>query len=536
MLQSTEIRPGPWTRAKNFSSNLLAFHADAVAVVLVLVGFVLRVVEASQTYLNPDEGMFFGMSLPAGFLDTLQASRGTHHPPLLVFILHYIGKVSQTELALRTVPIIAGSLFPWVIYRWFGSVWNKLAALLALTILTFSPNLISLSAQARGYTLALLLLAISLSLLDRAIRERSVSRMTAFSAVLCVATFVEYFVAFFIGAAGVYFLVCVFRRQVPRKMLLAWVAGQVAILGAYVFHYVTHIRTMMTSEFSMEALHGWLCGAFPRPGENLLLFFVRGSVKQVAYLCSSIPIGGAVMFVAVLAGIGLLWSSLDREHQAHSRPLAVFFLAAFLLAFAGSVAQIHPYGRSRHTVFLAMFIAPALGVVLDRLLRARAWSVLPAILVMTPLWHAIAVGDQNNIPWSRHRLKDMRAGVEFMYKTIPSGATVLLDMNDKMTVDYYLGPGGYWLGTNHRKPFHLIGFLWAGLIPADLPKYLAEVRKTHNLDSAEPIWVLDTGWDISQPRAQNVRAFGGALVVYWFVSHPRQIVAGATSADSRTAR
>ncbi len=87
-----------WGRFRKGADLVLTLHADAVVIVFIVIGFGLCLLEASQTWLNPDEARYFWMSSQDTLLESWHASHNTHHPPLLVIVLYYIGKVSQTHL------------------------------------------------------------------------------------------------------------------------------------------------------------------------------------------------------------------------------------------------------------------------------------------------------------------------------------------------------------------------------------------------------------------------------------------------------
>ena len=87
----------------------------------------------------------------------------------------------HSEVLLRLVPAICGSLFPWVVMLWMQEIVGNAAALSAQLLLTFSPALIGLSAEVRAYTLAFLLFAIALLLLENSLVRGSKFSMIWFT-------------------------------------------------------------------------------------------------------------------------------------------------------------------------------------------------------------------------------------------------------------------------------------------------------------------------------------------------------------------
>lgn len=438
------------TNLRQRLGTLLTSHMDVVALLVLTFGFVLRLVQGSQTYLNPDEASYFWMSLPSEFFDLYRSALDTHHPALLIILLHYIRKISDTEVALRMIPIAAGAVFPLFVYLWLGRTWNKLAGLFALTILALAPHIISLSAQVRAYTLVLLFMSASLYFLDRAIDEESILWMALSAGLLYLGTFSEYSFVFFAGSIAIYFLLRVHGQKVSRELIVAWVITQAGVLALYGFHYLTHVRELMGHPSAQSNMEGWLRGAFPWPGDNLLVYAVRGAAKQFAYVFASIP-GGIVMACLFLFGLIVLWQGRSSEERKRTRAILALFVMPFLFACAGGLVRIHPYGRSRHTVFLAIFIAAGVAVALERLVRSRKWTVLPAMFVLIPFWHLTVVQDQNNIRKERHQREMMLTGIEYVRRTIPHGSLIFADGETRSILNYYLGPGNT-SRAPHREP------------------------------------------------------------------------------------
>jgi hypothetical protein len=148
------------------------------------------------------------------------------HPPLLAFSLHEVLRINSSELAVSRVSVLTGSIFPWFAYRWLATVRNSGAGFAALLILTFSPNLVSLSAQARGYTLALFFTALSLLLIELAFETQSALRLVLFALCLYLAILSEYSTAWFVGAAGIYVLTRGVESRVSRRFWLVWGLSQ----------------------------------------------------------------------------------------------------------------------------------------------------------------------------------------------------------------------------------------------------------------------------------------------------------------------
>ena len=280
---------------------------EIVPVLVVLAALVMRLVVAAQTSFNPDEALIFFIAQAS---DWYARSLRFHHPPLFYFLLHYIQWISDSELALRLLPIIAGSLFPWVIWKWLARQGFAHAALVALLLLEFSPTLISLSAQVRGYTLALLLSSLALLFLEAALETRSLPRLVLAMLCLYLGILTEFSVAFVAGALGVYAMLRLVKEHHLMSFSLVWVLSQLGALGVYALLYKTSIATLVSDPDTVQHVTGYLRHSFPQPSANRLYFAVAGTAKQFSYALSSMAVGvvGVALF---MAGMIFLWRKED---------------------------------------------------------------------------------------------------------------------------------------------------------------------------------------------------------------------------------
>ena len=115
--------------------------------VVFLAGLALRLRLAYITHFNPDEALHAILSFGRWREVWEQSPHRGLHPPLLILITHLVSFASRTEIALRMVPVLAGSVFPVLVYIWLRRVAGTAAAMAAMFPLTLAPHLISISAQ-----------------------------------------------------------------------------------------------------------------------------------------------------------------------------------------------------------------------------------------------------------------------------------------------------------------------------------------------------------------------------------------------------
>jgi 4-amino-4-deoxy-L-arabinose transferase-like glycosyltransferase len=490
-----------------FSSNI-----DAIVVTILSIGLVLRLIEASQTYLNPDEALYFWRSISNNFVKLYQESLRVHHPPLLVILIHYIRKISDTEIAMRMISVAAGTLFPLLVYLWIGRAWNKLAGLFAMTILTFAPNLVSLSAQVRAYTLELFFMSASLYSLDRAIDEKSLKWMWLFAMLLYLGTWTEYSFIFFTASIGIYFLLRIRGKKISRNLMFNWMFIQIGAIALYGFHYLTHVRKVMNHPSSQFLIESWLPHSFPGIADNVFVFAVRGTLKQFAYLFASIPIG-IIMGFLFLFGLILIWKGRSRDDAKRSHAMLAIFVVPFLFTCAGALARIHPYGNSRHTVFLALFIASCVGVALEKLIKSRTWIVLPAFLLVIPLWHLTAVQDPGNIRKERHQRDMMLQGINYIRSTVDPGALIITDTETRFILNYYLRPKKT-SRFKEKEPteefysnYHLVSFRYVYRTEEEVVEDFIKLLKKGKINPRESLWIVDGGWNPILLKSETINGF-----------------------------
>src|SRR5450755_2026161 len=216
----------PWFRMKReFSRWEIAF-----VVVVVAAGLALRLRLALLTYVNPDEALHALVAFSSWDRLVPDSLRVTH-PPLLLVLTHFVSFVSRSELAVRMIPLLAGSAFPVVLFVWLRRLAGGVPAMAVLFLLTLAPHLVVVSAELRSYTLAFLFLAASLLVLEAALDSGRWRMMALYSVLLCLAIVSDYSMAWFAGSAGIYALLRL--RGCSRRLQATWLAGQLAAVGLY---------------------------------------------------------------------------------------------------------------------------------------------------------------------------------------------------------------------------------------------------------------------------------------------------------------
>jgi hypothetical protein len=488
-------------------------HLDWVAAAVSLAGLALRWRLASESYLNPDEAWVSLLAVPSSLPELYAMAIRTAHPPLLVFLVHAVKQVSHAEIALRLAPLIAGAVFPWLVYRWLGRIWSRTAGFIALVLLTLSPSLIALSAQVRGYTLVMLWMAAALLLLERAIKEDSPVKMAGFTAVLYLAILTEYSAAMFAAPVGVYALLRFRRtsrataaqpegavRGVSRITMLAWLGGQAGAALLYAGLFFSQIAPRLERARTSGEFQIWLEPLFPRPGENPLLFLGAGAAAQMRYFLHSEALA-MVGIVLWLGGCVLLWRK--------SWAVAIVMLLPFGLTWAAALLHVHPYTGTRHSAFLALFLAGGIAVAADRLAGSRFLPAALCLVVALHAWGIPAARLRGDMPAENQRKHQMREALLFLKGAVPRDAVLLTETETRQILGHYLA-GMEWLPeTKHLPSEEQIGPLrtlaarWSYNHLGELEEDVELYRGRYRPAAGESIWVMDAGFSCALGRSLN---------------------------------
>jgi hypothetical protein len=409
-------------------------------------GFLVRLVPARLTFLNPDEVLHYFLSHQASLAAAYQATLSTAHPPLLILFLHYWQLLGNSEMALRIPSILAGTAFAWVMYLWLKRVWDTSTALTSLILLLFSPALISISSEVRQYALLLLFAGGSLYFLERAIEENSVAMMLFSALALYLALLTHYSSLIFALTLGIYALARLRTTKARAAVLAAWVLGQTGALGICGFLYKSHLGKLQHGSLRQEIADTWLRASIYHPAQDhAVVFLVSRTVRLFRYLFSNGTIGVLALLV-FLCGITFLM--LDRGSQASDRKpadrkptprqLALLLTLPFFITAAAAVAGFYPYGGTRHDVLLATFAMSGVALGLNRLVTGKDWQRLAIVGVVLAICNLFPFPTPPFIKPKNQNRELMSSAINTLRRDAPAGSVILTDYEGGLMLGYYL--------------------------------------------------------------------------------------------------
>ncbi len=527
----------PLSRAALLERWLL-HHLDALALAVVAIGFIFRIFAATRNYLNPDEALHYLLLNQSSAYLAYKASLTNAHPPLIYMVLYYWHFLGRSELMLRLPSVIAGTAFCWMFYKWMGVAFGRAASWIGLILVTFSPAMVTLSAEVRAYALLLFCMAGALYFLSSAFQNKSVLQMWCFSVFLNFAILSHYSAVFFTVALGVYSLARMAELRLPRKVVVAWACGQAGALAIYGFLYVTHVSKVKTS---IAAWSGPFDSSFFHQDTISLFTFTWGNTLNIFLFLFGQRLVAYSMLLLFVAGAAFLFTRdlLSRQQNSQLSRMGILLLFPFITVWGASIAGIYPYVGSRHTAFLAPFAVAAASYLLATASHNKIWAGLLLAVSLMTLSNLGKKSVEPNVSDGDNNPAVMTSAVSYMKQSIPQGDIILVDYQSSLPMTYYFcGPkqiipietfqGDYFeFSCNGYSVISL--HIWK-LIPEGFRPQFEKMARSHNLKPGTRVWIYQTGWgvDLGTELANHAadfrclapKRFGGGVTITPFIVGP----------------
>jgi len=513
------IRSGPITRAFGAADFWLAARVDWLVWLIVLIGFYLRLKLADGTYFNGDETQIMFPPLQHGLGHVYRESLRLPYGALMSFVLRFMTFFGSSELYFRMPSVIAGALLPYVAYRWVADIFGKGAGFATACILGFSPPLVILSAQVRYYTIHMLLMACSLYCLERAFREKSARWVRLFGIALLLALLTMYMSAWYTAAIGLYALVRISNRELPRRLVWEWAAIQAIGVALLAVGYATHMRQLQGTESERFAKDVWLRPFYYHSDAgNALDFLARATDALFGYLFANSTLGTWMIFVFLLGAGLLLWRKAGAPGTPKTATLSLVLPP--IATYAAAMLGLYPYGGSRHDAYLSVFVAAGVAVACAFVTQSRVLLLVLAAVFLVPPWRAAAEHHYLDDFPEASKLDQMDSALEYLRSRVPPPRVLLTDQFGAAMVNYYVCHGA--AGQSRNLAPGLIEYgcaddyrivmldTWSAE-PSRFPAVLAQARQAAKDSFPDPVWVFHmslNGWTTDPVRRENRGIFG----------------------------
>lgn len=477
---------------------------------LLCAGLFLRLWLAGAIFLNPDEALHYLLSVQPSLALTYQETLGTAHPPLYIVFLHYWGHLGSSEFFLR-LPSVAASLgFYWMIFLWLARVVSRKAALIAFTLMLFSPALIYLSVELRQYPFLLFFCASALYFFECAVSKSSNAVLVLSGFALWLALLTHYSSLFFALTLGLYALMRIWSVRPRTEFIGAWVATQVVALGIIAMLFKTHISQQLSSGRAAAIADSYLRGSiFHSAEDHVVSFIFKTTIRLFHYFFSQEAVGivGLLLFVYAIV---ILWRRPSRpviSSQPTSRQLA--FLLAFPLAANCVLAlcRIYPYGGTRHDSYLTIFAIPAIAITLASWNPRIKWIPAAALATVLLICNLFPAPTGQYIAPKNQSRQVIQNAVNLL-RNVPPGSIIFTDNQGGLLLSYYLCDRKVVLFDPPYKDLFAVPCGNSQVVSLDPRKWifqastfsdeLREVEQIYNSNSEHAIWVFQAGWLIDK--------------------------------------
>jgi len=477
---------------------------------MLTLAFLCRLWASGGTFLNPDEALHFEIANRTSLLLAYHASLTIAHPPLLVVVLYFWRALGTSELMLRLLSVIAGTIFCWVFWKWLTSIFGRSVGWIGLVLACFLPSTIELSAEVRQYALFLLFSTSAAYLAERAFAEDSSSAMLLSSLCLYLAMLSHYSAFLFAAILGVYCILRIATRHFSAKVVAGWAIGQMGAVALALFLYRTQLSTLgrnFPGSPTLRNFGDWFLKDFYyHPGRhNLASFIYHKSFGVFRFIFGQRTIGGAAAVGFLAAVIMLLRAKQNSETGIALRQLGIFLLLAFVLGCSAGIAGVYPYGRTRHSAFLIVFGIAGVSFLLARLASGRIGrGVALTVLVVAACQTFATLQEPDMLPRSGQQRSQMAQAMNFIHQQIPPTDLIFVPFATGLQMEYYLcdhkmveidqsvpGFRSFDCGGQQVISTDMHGRDFSA---ADFPGFWAEMVKAYDLPPGNTVWVIQAGW------------------------------------------
>jgi 4-amino-4-deoxy-L-arabinose transferase-like glycosyltransferase len=412
-----------------------------VPLLLILAAVVVRLIGAYSKFLNADEAMHYLLAIQPSLADAYRASLGTAHPPLLIIFLHYWGMISRSEFFLRLPSVVAGTAAGWFVYLWLRDVGDRTTAIIAMSLVLFSPALIYTSAEVRQYALLLGFMAATLYLLERAFITGSPGMMLASAMTLYLALLTHYAAMIFAASIAIYGLIRIAEIRPKALLLAAWVGAQAGGVAIAAVLWKTHISVIRHRALTQDVAQSYLRSSlFHRGQEQVLEFLFLANLRLFHFLFSqgAVSVLGMLLFVVGIVVLVRDRDSGNRDGRPSARQIAVLLLLPFVINCGAALVGAYPYGGTRHDSYLAIFAMPAIAFAVARWRPRQRWARPLAIAAALAICNFTVVPAGSYIRPENQKKEFMQQAVAYLRGSAPPGSIVLTDYESGLLLSYYV--------------------------------------------------------------------------------------------------
>ena len=335
-------------------------------------GALLRFATLDVQHFWLDEAVTAGL-LHLDVADMIRALWTTESTPPLYYLLAraWAFAFGTGEVGLRSLSALAGTLTIPVVYAIGATLASRRAGLVAAALTAVSPALVWYSQEARSYALVILLSALSLLFVARALTGGTGRDVAWWALTASLALLTHYFAGFLVAGEAVWLLAAYRRRRAAALGIAA-----VGVCGAALLPLAIHQSGQGNLDFIGDIALG------TRVVDTAQLFLAGPTGDRLDLAFALVALGAALAVAA-----GMRTTAPERRSALALAALGLFGIAApVVLALAGA-----DYLLARNLLPLWVPLAVAVAIGLGTRRGGRLGVGAAAALALGSLWLLVAV-------------------------------------------------------------------------------------------------------------------------------------------------
>jgi len=340
-------------------------------------GLLLRMSFVTKSSIWHDEGFSVMLALRSPAQIWVGAARDVH-PPLYYELLHYfIGFFGNTEVALRSLSVIAGVLLIPLAFLITKRIATTRAAVIAAWLVAFSPFLVRYSQEARMYGVVSVFLALALlCVVYIADKPHKTWPYIVYTLAITAGLYTHYFTILVVMAFWLY-LVSLYLPQrkshfQASKILLSmrwWLANIVALIL-----FIPWLPNLIAQLKRGQGL-SWL------PKTNS--YSLHDAMWQFLNFTDGHKLPNLLYWVGPLIVIGAAIYISQTNKERHNYPRLLEFYTFVPIGIALGISLFKPVFHERYFSFAVIGICIILALVLDKITQKYLWFgvILTLLLV-----------------------------------------------------------------------------------------------------------------------------------------------------------
>jgi len=367
-----------WDR--NRGDMLHKVGSRSYVALLVLMGSVLRAYHLGFKSLWLDEAVIYHISKGGSLSQVIRLNaRHNSAPPLYPLLIKVISQLADTEVALRMLSFVAGSLAIVAIYFAGRKYRDSNAGLVAALLMATSVSQIRYSQQLREYSLAVLFSVLILIAFHHLVFSPAARNLLLAASITVLGVLVQYGLALLLfSSILVHSLVALMNRNSKGQRLNAFLIFVAFFLSVIAVYYVSLRYHLQSGGFASGS---YLQSAYWQGGSvfSAMRFIYENSLDFISFS------HGADKIVLFLAIAGAIWLMKSRRGRLELLLLGLPFLITIQLAFA----RLYPFHGGRQDIFLSPSLYLMAAVAGSQLMKLKAGRDLVISLFIVILFFGL---------------------------------------------------------------------------------------------------------------------------------------------------